>query len=103
NHFHFVVGPVVIPVLSTFMHRLTMRHSKRWQVHRDTVGTGPVYQGRFKALPIDGETHFRTVCRYVEENPVAASLVVRAEQWPWSSAGKDRESCDPVPLSAWPI
>ncbi len=35
---------------------------------------------------IDGDEHFRTVCDYVENNPVTASLCDRAEEWPWSSA-----------------
>ena len=30
--------------------------------------------------------HFLTVLRYIERNPVRASLVERAQDWPWSSA-----------------
>jgi putative transposase len=50
----------------------------------ETRGTGPVYQGRFKALPIETNRHFITVCRYVERNAVRAGLVTRARDWPWS-------------------
>jgi putative transposase len=29
------------------------------------------------------------ICRYIENNPVAAGLVERAEDWPWSSASPE--------------
>jgi putative transposase len=48
-----------------------------------------VWQGRFKAFPIQSDEHLWTVLRYVERNPVRAiSLPVRkAQRWPWSSIG----------------
>jgi putative transposase len=102
NHFHLVVGPTVTRALSLFMHRLTLTHGKRWHGHRGTRGTGPVYQGRFKAFLIDDDAHFLTVCRYVERNPVEAELVRRAEEWPWSSLSVQRGSRALV-LSRWPV
>jgi putative transposase len=103
NHFHLIVGPALVVDLSRFMHRLTVIHAMRWHRYKGTAGTGPVYQGRFKALPIQGETHFLFVCRYVERNPVRAGLVDRADRWAWSSLAPDRKNCHPVTLSAWPI
>jgi putative transposase len=102
NHFHLVVGPTVTPTLSSFMHRLTLTHSKRWHVAHGSVGTGSVYQGRFKALRIKDDAHFVTVCRYVELNPVRAGLVGEASEWLWSSVSRDRKNCD-VTLSPLPI
>jgi putative transposase len=102
NHFHLVVGPVDIAVLSRFMHRLTVVHAMRWHRHHGTTGSGAVYQGRFKSYPIRDETHFLFVCRYVERNPLRADLVARAEQWPWSSLGRDCKICN-LELTEWPI
>jgi putative transposase len=102
NHFHLVVGPTVTPILSSFMHRLTITHSKRWHVAHGSVGTGSVYQGRFKAVRIKDDAHFATVCRYVELNPVRAGLVEDVSEWRWSSVSRDRKNCD-VTLSALPI
>jgi putative transposase len=48
-------------------------------------GSGHVWQGRFKAFPIEQDDHLLTVLRYVERNPLRANLVARAEDWPWSS------------------
>ena len=42
---------------------------------------GYLWQGRFASYPLDQPT-----VRYVERNPVKAGLVMRAEDYPWSSA-----------------
>jgi len=103
NHFHFVVRPERDGDLSNYMKLLTLTHSKRWHVAHGTTGTGCVYQGRFKAFPIQTDSHFLTVCRYVEQNPLRARLSARAEEWPWSSLSKSiRNDCG-VQLSPWPI
>jgi REP-associated tyrosine transposase len=103
NHFHMVLWPLGDGDLSKFMHWFTMTHSKRWHAYRGTAGTGSVYQGRFKALPIEGELHFLTVCRYVEGNPLRAGLVSRAEHWPWSSLSQRCRNCITPVLETWPI
>jgi putative transposase len=77
----------------------------RWHAHHRTVGTGHLYQGRFKAFPIQTDEHFYTVCRYVERNPLRAKLVRRAENWRWGSLWRRSHSLDqPDPLlSTWPL
>jgi putative transposase len=40
---------------------------------------GHVYQGRFKSFPIAADEHLLSVLWYVEQNPVRAELVSRAE------------------------
>ena len=56
-----------------------------WHAHYQTSGTGHLYQGRFKAFPVQTDEHFDTVLRYVERNALRAGLVDRAEDWRWSS------------------
>jgi len=85
NHWHMVVRPEEDRDLSAFMFWLTMTHAQRWRHARHLVGLGPLYQGRFRAFPVQTDTHLWTVCRYVERNPVRAGLVRRAEEWQWSS------------------
>jgi putative transposase len=86
NHWHLVLWPDADRHLSTYMHWLTLAHTKRWHVDRGTTGTGPLYQGRFKAIPVQSDEHLLTAMRYVERNPLRAGLVRRAQDWPWSSA-----------------
>ena len=103
NHWHLLARPRSDRELSHFMAWLTTTHAQRWRAHRATRGGGSVYQGRFKALPVQDDEHFLTVCRYVERNALRAGLVARAEQWPWSSLCSVRRTCEVPLLSPWPI
>jgi len=103
NHWHLVVWPTEDNQLVRCMHWLASTHAKRWQTYRRQVGTGAVYQGRYKAIPVQTERYFLTLCRYVERNPLRAELVDRAESWPWGSLAARETNCSNVPLSTWPI
>ncbi|MGI9341199.1 MAG: transposase [Gammaproteobacteria bacterium] len=83
NHFHFVLWPYRDGDLSKWMQWLLTAHVRRY--HRIYGTDGRVWQGRFKAFPIEQDQHFLSVLRYVERNALRANLVARAEDWPWSS------------------
>ena len=68
------------------MHKLTNAHTRRVHVVTETVGTGPLYQGRYKSFLIENDTHFLTILKYTERNAVRAKLVQRTEDWRWGSA-----------------
>jgi putative transposase len=106
NHWHLVLWPVGDGDLSLFLKWLTATHTQRWHDAHDTVGTGHLYQGRFKSFPVESDRHFMAVCRYVERNPVRAGLVERAEDWRWGSLWH-RQNRSGAPLSkllhAWPV
>ena len=84
NHFHLVLWPRDDGDLSRWMQWLTTAHVRRYHAHYDS--SGHVWQGRFKAFPMQQDEHLLAVLRYVERNPVRAELVKRAEDWAWSSA-----------------
>jgi putative transposase len=85
NHWHLVLWPERDRELARFTGWLTLTHTQRWHAHFHTVGSGHLYQGRFKSFPIAADEHLLTVLRYVERNPVRAGLVERAEDWRWGS------------------
>jgi putative transposase len=89
NHFHLVLWPRADGELSRWMHWLLTTHVRRCLRHHGH--SGHVWQGRFKAFPIQEDEHLRTVVRYVERNPLRAGLVERAEAWRWSSLWPDPE------------
>ncbi len=101
NHFHLVLWPRHDGDLSLWMQWLLTSHVRRY--HRHYHGSGHVWQGRFKAFPIERDEHLLTVLRYVERNPLRAGLVQRAEQWAWSSLSWRKGGERPVMLSDWPI
>lgn len=105
NHWHLVVWPHEDGELSRFAGWLTLTHTQRWHAHRHSAGTGHLYQGRFKSLPVQEDDHFLTVCRYVERNPLRAKLVTRAERWRWSSLYRWSRGTTQEQrlLSPWPV
>ncbi len=80
----------------------------RWHAHYHTEGTGHLYQGRFKAFPIEADEYLLAVLRYVERNALRANLVDRAEDWEYGSlwrmvhGDKDGRDCFLRGLSTGP-
>lgn len=101
NHFHLVLWPRGDGDLSRWMQWLLTSHVRRY--HRHYLGSGHVWQGRFKAFPIEQDEHLLTVLRYVERNPLRANLVRRAEAWRWSSLSWRTAGKRPNMLADWPV
>jgi putative transposase len=85
THWHLVLWPTADGELSELMRWLTVTHTQRWHAHRQSAGSGPVYQGRFKSFPVQDDEHLLTVLAYVERNPMRAGLVRVITDWRWSS------------------
>jgi REP element-mobilizing transposase RayT len=47
--------------------------------------SGHLFQGRYKAILVDQDSHFLELARYIVLNPVRADMVKRPGQWSWSS------------------
>ena len=100
NHVHFVVQPCDNDSITRWTHWLFTTHARRY--HRKYESSGRVWQGRFKAFPIQADVHLLTVLRYVERNALTANLVDRAEGWEWSSLNWRMRRSAPMPLAAPP-
>ena len=85
NHWHFLLWPHGDGDLSSFMRWLTLTHTQRYHASHGTLGIGHLYQGRFKSFPVQDDSHYLTVLRYIEANPLRAGLVKNAGDWQWSS------------------
>ena len=83
NHIHLVIRPNADDDMAAWMHWLLTTHVRRF--HARHSSSGRVWQGRYKAFPIEQDGHLLTVMRYVERNALRAGLVRRAESWPWGS------------------
>lgn len=102
NHWHLLLRPRTDDALGRLMAWVGVTHVRRHHEHYHTRGGGHLYQGRFKAFPVQGDAHFLTVARYVEANPLRAGLVARAEAWPWSSLGA-AAGAHGLALAPWPV
>ncbi len=86
NHWHLLLCTKNDGELSLFMHALTNSHTRIVHALTKTVGTGPLYQGRYKSFMVQGDAHFLAVHKYIERNAVRVNLSVVAEGWRWGSA-----------------
>src|SRR5438309_2703659 len=100
NHFHLLLWPRRAGDLSAYMMWLTTAHVPRYHQHYHS--SGHVWQGRFRAFPIQEDDHLLAVLRYIERNPLRAGVVKRPEAWPWSSlavGATNAPPLDPGPVS----
>jgi putative transposase len=83
NHVHYVCVPKAEDSLARAFNTLHMRYAQHF--HGKKGLTGHLWKGRFLSCILDEKSVFEEV-RYIENNPVRAGLVERAEDYPWSSA-----------------
>jgi putative transposase len=101
NHWHVLASSDADQGLIPFVQRVTGLHARHWRKHRKTLGRGALYQGRFRSFPVQSDVHFINVARYVEANPLRASLVTKAEEWRWGSLWR-RSSQVAENMAKWP-
>ena len=82
SHYHLVIETPDAN-LSKGMRQLNSVYTQKF--NRRLQRTGHVFQGRYKAILVERESHLLEVCRYVVLNPVRAGVVERAGEWKWSS------------------
>lgn len=105
NHVHLVLVPTAGDGLAKAMAETHRRYAR--SINAREGWSGHLWQSRFASFVMD-EPYLLACARYVELNPVRASLAASAERWPWSSArahlgGSDDGLVDPQPLlDRWP-
>ncbi len=82
NHYHLIVE-TPDGNLSAGMRQLNGVYTQAFNRQHNRVGH--LFQGRYKGILIQKDSHLLEVCRYVVLNPVRAKAVKRPEQWRWSS------------------
>ena len=104
NHWHLILYPKQDGDLQKFMGWLSMTHTQRWHSQHKTIGSGHLYQGRYKSFIAQTNEYLLQLFRYVERNSLRAKLVEKAEDWRWSSLYL-REKSDNSRnfLAEWPI
>ena len=84
NHFHLLIETPE-GNLSIGMRQLNGVYTQAFNKRHRRVGH--LFQGRYKAILIQKDSHLLEVCRYVVLNPVRVGLVEDPGQWEWSSYG----------------
>ncbi|WP_229259945.1 transposase [Duganella aquatilis] len=82
NHYHLLIETAE-PNLSDGMRQLNGMYSQYFNRRHHLVGH--VFQGRYRAILVQKESHLRELARYVVLNPIRAKMVDTLDEWPWSS------------------
>ncbi|MEX0806523.1 MAG: transposase [Candidatus Binatia bacterium] len=82
NHCHLVIE-TPDGNLSKGMRQLNGVYTQTFNKRHRRVGH--LFQGRFKGILVQKDSHFLEVCRYVVLNPVRAKTISHPRQWKWSS------------------
>ena len=81
THYHLVIE-ASREDLSLGMHRLNGPYAQNFNARHGR--RGHVFEERFSAFGIEGESYLENACVYVLNNPVRAGLCETAEDWPWN-------------------
>ena len=81
NHIHILLGNAT-PTLSLFVQKLA--NSYVYYYNSKYERTGHLFQGRFKSEPINDDIYFKTVLRYILQNPEKAGISTTTA-YKWSS------------------
>jgi len=100
NHYHIVIETPDGNLIKG-MRQLNGVYTQAFNKRHDRVGH--IFQGRYKAILIQKDSHLLEVCRYVVLNPVRALVVKRPETWQWSSYNPmiDKSSVHPCLTTEW--
>ncbi len=94
NHVHLLAAPSDADSLSRTMQSLGRRYVR--YINGCYGRTGTLWEGRYRAAPVDTDAYFFDCCYYIERNPVRAGMVARVRDWRWSSY----RACPGQPRSA---
>lgn len=82
NHIHILLkeGPepiaaVLKRIAGSYVYWYNWKYSR----------SGHLFQDRFKSEPVEDDTYFLTVLRYIHQNPVKARICPNAQNYPFSS------------------
>lgn len=101
NHVHLLVTPSQEYSITHMMQDLGRKHVR--YINTTYKRSGTLWEGRFKSSLVDSEVYLLTCMRYIEMNPVRASMVKHPSEYRWSSYqanafGKENILTNPHPL-----
>ena len=100
NHVHLLVTPLRAGAVSSLMQCLGGRYVRFLNASLERTGT--LWEGRFKSCPVDRAGYALACMRYIELNPVRAGMVLRADDYPWSSFRGNALGCSDALLTPHP-
>ena len=82
NHVHLLIKESTTPI-SIFLQKIEV--SFVYWYNLKYKRTGHLFQGRFMSEPVENESYFLSVVRYIHLNPVKAGICKTPDEYPYSS------------------
>lgn len=86
NHFHFLLKQKVENGISKYMSNLTNSYTRYYNIKHKR--TGPILQGKFKAVRVESDEQICHLSRYIHLNPYSAGIIDSLKElleYPYSS------------------
>ena len=83
NHFHLLVTPETGDGLPMMMQAVGRAYVRYFNLRHKRTGT--LWEGRYRSYLIESERYLLACMVYIDLNPVRAGMVVRLEDYRWSS------------------
>ena len=83
NHVHLLITPARKESAAKLMKHLGQRHAQ--YINRSYQQSGTLWEGRFKSCLTQEDAYVLACYRYIEMNPVRATMVNHPGDYPWSS------------------
>jgi len=92
NHVHLLVSTDKAEAVGTMMKALGQRYVQ--YINKMYKRTGTLWEGRYRSCPTQAETYLLACQRYIELNPVRASMVNHPAEYRWSSYATNAQGAD---------
>lgn len=84
NHVHLLLVPFQDNALAKVMQVINLSYTQ--YINKEYMRSGRIWESRFRSSVVDKDEYLWRVIKYIENNPVRAQIVARAEDYRWSSA-----------------
>ncbi len=101
NHVHLLLTPKTASGAGELMKRLGQRYVQ--YINRTYHRSGTLWEGRFRSCLTQEEDYVLGCYRYIELNPVRASMVDHPAEYPWSSYRANAQGEPSILLTPHPL
>ena len=82
NHVHLLIQEKTAAI-GEIVKRITISYA--YHFNKKYQRKGHLFQDRFRSEPVDDIGYFKTLLRYIHQNPVHTGLSINVGEYPWSS------------------
>jgi hypothetical protein len=83
DHFHIIIKQTSLEGVQKLLKQVTNAYTEYF--NKKYSLTGPVVNGRYKAVPLEKEKHLLELSRYIHLHPVFNKTTLIAQDYEWSS------------------